>query len=157
MSAFSPPQTYRLARDYPLCSISTVNVCFLPKADMQFALTANRKIGETDPDKSKGEEGLEAFIIRYGLVAIFLGTAIEGEPFALAGGVLAQRALLSLWMAVGAAFAGSCLIDQIWFHAARRLRTNPLVHSVTRRPAFARSIESLEHHPIGFVRLARFV
>lgn len=126
-------------------------------ADIQFALTASREIAQTGRDRAKGEQGLEAFIIRYGFVAILLGTAIEGEPFALAGGVLAQRAMLPFWIALGAAFAGALLIDQLWFHAARRVRTNHLVQTVTRRPAFARSLASLDRHPVWFVLLSRFV
>ncbi len=99
---------------------------------------------------------MEAIIIRYGFIAIVLGAGIEGEPFALAGGVLAHRHLMPLWGAVLAAFAGSCLIDQAWFHLARRVRTNRWVRSVQHRPAFARCLEILERHPIWFVLLFRF-
>jgi membrane protein DedA with SNARE-associated domain len=103
------------------------------------------------------EEGLEALFIRYGFVSVLIGVAVEWEPFALAGGVLAQRGAMSLWMAVGAAFVGSCVIDQFWFQLARRARTIPLVTSVRHRAAFARSLASLERHPVRFVVFARFV
>ena len=99
---------------------------------------------------------MEAFIIRYGAVAIVLGAGIEGEPFALAGGLLAHRRLISWWDAAGAAAVGSCLVDQLWFHLARFLRSSRPVASVARRPAFARAMATLERHPVWFVLLFRF-
>ncbi len=99
---------------------------------------------------------MEAVIIRYGVVAILLGAGIEGEPFALAGGILAHRRLMPWWEAVAAAVTGSCLVDQLWFHLARFLRSSRPVASVAGRPAFARAMATLERHPIWFVLLFRF-
>lgn len=95
-------------------------------------------------------------IVRYGLVAIFLGSAAEGEPFALAGGVLAHRGFVYPWVAVSAAFAGALAIDQAWFFLARRARSNRWVQSVSRRPAFATSLDLLDRHPRWFIVLFRF-
>lgn len=99
---------------------------------------------------------MEAVIVRYGLVAIFLGAGIEGEPFALAGGVLAHRHWLPLWAVMGAAIAGSCCIDQAWFHLSRNFRHNRFVHGVIMRPAFRRALDLIERHPVRFVFLFRF-
>jgi membrane protein DedA with SNARE-associated domain len=95
-------------------------------------------------------------ILHYGVFAIFLGAAIEGEPFALAGGVLAHRHWLSLYAAALAAISGSCLIDQIWFHLSRHFQKSIIVRSVARRPAFARALALIERHPVCFVLLFRF-
>ena len=99
---------------------------------------------------------MEDIILRYGVVAIFLGAGIEGEPFALAGGVLAHRHWLSPYTAGLAAVGGSCLIDQFWFHLSRHFRQSRIVQRVTRRPAFARSLDLIERHPVWFVLLFRF-
>jgi membrane protein DedA with SNARE-associated domain len=99
---------------------------------------------------------LEKLILHYGLVAIFFGAGIEGEPFALAGGILAHRHWLSPYAATLAAIGGSCLIDQCWFHLSRHFRQSRIVQSVRRRPAFARSLALLERHPVWFVLSFRF-
>jgi membrane protein DedA with SNARE-associated domain len=99
---------------------------------------------------------LEALIARYGLLAIFLGSGIEGEPFALAGGVLAHRHWLSLHAVMLAAIAGSCAIDQMWFHLSRNLRHAGLVQRIAARPAFRRSLALIERNPARFVLLFRF-
>lgn len=99
---------------------------------------------------------LEKLILHYGLVAIFVGAGIEGEPFAIAGGVLAHRHWLRFDTAIFAAIGGSCLIDQFWFHVSRHFRGNRIVQSVARRPAFARSLALVERHPVWFVLLFRF-
>jgi len=95
-------------------------------------------------------------IAHYGLLAIFFGAGIEGEPFALAGGVLAHRHWLSLQAAMLAAVAGSCAVDQMWFHLSRTMRHSALVRRITRRGAFERSLALIERHPARFVLLFRF-
>ncbi|WP_242138661.1 DedA family protein [Sphingomonas sp. CARO-RG-8B-R24-01] len=95
-------------------------------------------------------------ILRYGVIAIFLGAGIEGEPFALAGGVLAHRHWLSPLAATVASIGGSCFVDQLWFHLARHYRQSRLVQRVAQRPAFARSLVLIERHPVWFVLLFRF-
>lgn len=99
---------------------------------------------------------MEHLILRFGVIAILLGAGIEGEPFALAGGVLAHRHWLPLSVALGAAIAGSCLVDQGWFHLSRHFRASRLVRRVGRRPAFARALGLIERHPVWFVLLFRF-
>ena len=99
---------------------------------------------------------MEHVILRYGVIAVFLGAGIEGEPFALAGGVLAHARWLSISAAVLASIGGSCLIDQCWFHLSRHFRHSGIVRRMTERPAFARSLALIERHPVWFVLLFRF-
>ena len=99
---------------------------------------------------------LETLVLRYGLFAIFLGSAIEGEPFALAGGILVHRQWLSPQAAALAAIGGACFVDQLWFHLSRHFRESRVVQSLARRPAFSRSLQLLERHPVWFVLLFRF-
>ena len=102
------------------------------------------------------KEALENLVLHYGIVAIFLGAGIEGEPFALAGGVLAHRHWLPGYSAALAAIAGSCVIDQLWFHLSRHFRQSRILRPLVERPAFARSLELIERHPVWFVLLFRF-
>lgn len=99
---------------------------------------------------------MEGLIARYGLLAIFVGAGVEGEPFALAGGVLAHRHWLGLHAAMLAAIGGSFGVDQMWFHLSRNLRGNAWVRKIAARPAFARSLALIERHPARFVLLFRF-
>jgi len=99
---------------------------------------------------------LEKLILHYGIVAIFLGSGIEGEPFAIAGGILVHSNLLSSYAATLAAIGGSCLIDQFWFHLSRHFRQSGVVQSVVRRPAFDRALRLVERYPVWSVLLFRF-
>jgi membrane protein DedA with SNARE-associated domain len=95
-------------------------------------------------------------ISQYGLFAVFAGSGIEGEPFALAGGILAHRGLVPLWQAMVAASLGSCAIDQFWFFLGRYFRSHKWVVSVSKRPAFADAIDLIERRPTLFILLFRF-
>ena len=99
---------------------------------------------------------METIVLRYGLFAVFFGTAVEGEPFALAGGVLAHRGWLSPAAAVLAVIGGALFVDQLWFHLGRHSRDSRVVRSVVKRPAFARSLQLVERHPVPFVLAFRF-
>ena len=99
---------------------------------------------------------MEQLVLRYGVIAIFLGAGIEGEPFAIAGGVLAQRGWMHTWLAVAAAIGGAIAVDQFWFHLSRYFRDNRMVRRVMDRPAFARSLELIERYPVRFAFLFRF-
>ncbi|RDE06978.1 DedA family protein [Sphingomonas aracearum] len=100
---------------------------------------------------------MEALLARYGLLAILVGAGIEGEAVVIAGGVLAHRGLVPLWGAMLCAAAGSCIVDQAWFLAGRRLRDNRRVAAIRAKPAFARALGLLERHPTVFVLGFRFV
>ncbi len=95
-------------------------------------------------------------IARYGLLAIFVGSGIEGEPFALAGGVFAHRQWLSPYAVALTVIAGAFCVDQFWFHLSRNFRQSRLVQKVVQRPAFRRALDLIERHPVLFVLLFRF-
>jgi membrane protein DedA with SNARE-associated domain len=96
-------------------------------------------------------------IAKYGLLAIFLGSGIEGEAVVVTGGILAHKGLVPLWGAMLAAATGSCFIDQIWFFLGRYFRHYRWVKRLTDRPAFARAIGFLERHPTAFIFGFRFI
>ncbi|CAN5153281.1 DedA family protein [soil metagenome] len=95
-------------------------------------------------------------ITQYGLFAIFAGTGIEGEPFAIAGGIVAHHGLLPLWQVILAASIGSCVVDQFWFFLGRRFRNHKWVVSMSKRAAFADAIDLIERRPTLFILLFRF-
>lgn len=107
------------------------------------------------PDQAL-EDILEALILHYGVIAILLGAGIEGEPFALAGGILAHRHWMSPYTAALASIVGSCLVDQMWFHLSRHFRASKVVQRIAERPAFRRSLDLIERYPMWFVLLFRF-
>jgi membrane protein DedA with SNARE-associated domain len=100
---------------------------------------------------------VEALIVRYGLIAIFLGAGIEGEAVVMTGGLLAHRGLVPLIPACICAAVGSCLVDQAWFALARRFRGNRWVQRAHAKPAFAKALRWLERYPTAFILAFRFV
>ena len=99
---------------------------------------------------------MEELIARYGLIAIFVGSGMEGEPFALAGGVFAHRGWLSPYAVALTVIAGAFCIDQFWFNLSRNFRQTRLVGKMMGRPTFARAFGLIERHPILFILLFRF-
>jgi membrane protein DedA with SNARE-associated domain len=100
---------------------------------------------------------IELLIENYGLPAIFLGTAFEGETAAFLGGVIAHRGLLTYWAASMAASAGSFAGDQMWFFAGRYAAHGTFVRRVMETPALARVTQLLEKYPTGFIFAFRFL
>lgn len=100
---------------------------------------------------------IELLIENYGLPAIFLGTAFEGETAAFLAGVIAHRGLLTYWAASMAASAGSFAGDQMWFFAGRYAAQWSFVRRLMETPALARVTHLLEKYPTGFIFAFRFL
>src|ERR1700733_3981004 len=75
---------------------------------------------------------LAPLVMRWGYLAVGVGTFLEGETFLLAGGALAHRGLLSLPIVIGVALIGSFAGNEMWFLLGRRYG-RPFVE---RRPAW---------------------
>jgi membrane protein DedA with SNARE-associated domain len=77
---------------------------------------------------------LEAFLSRYGLVALFLLATVEGDVSLLVAGVLAHLGILALPGAILAGAAGNLLGDTVWFTLGRahraRIRSSRLYRAV---------------------------
>jgi membrane protein DedA with SNARE-associated domain len=100
---------------------------------------------------------LETIILRYGLVALFLGAGLEGETVVMLGGLLAHRGLIDPVAAAAVATAGSFVADQGFFLAGRHFRQSRWMQKIIARPAFAKALASLEHHPTAFILGFRFL
>jgi membrane protein DedA with SNARE-associated domain len=63
--------------------------------------------------------GIEQLVVRYGLGAVFLGSAFEGDFTLILAGVFAHLGYFSFEMAVGAGIVGSFLGDLAWYGLGR--------------------------------------
>jgi len=99
---------------------------------------------------------IEAFLVRWGYLAVGVGTVVEGEAVLLAAGAFAHRGTLSLPLVIAAAFAGSVAGDQLWFLFGRRFGRRYL----DRKPAWQKRAQRLEpwlrRYGNGFVSGFRF-
>ncbi|MFS8115732.1 DedA family protein [Rhizobium jaguaris] len=100
---------------------------------------------------------IELLIARYGLLAIFLGAAFEGETMVILGGVFSHRHLMTFWSAAATACAGSFLADQTLFFTGRHARHYQRIQKIIEKPAFARVTHLLERYPTGFIFAFRFI
>lgn len=66
---------------------------------------------------------LEVIIAQYGLVALFIGTFLEGEIVVIASGLLSRLDFLALPMVLVTAFAATFLGDQFFFYLGRKKGT----------------------------------
>lgn len=62
----------------------------------------------------------ELLVTRWGYLAVFLGTFLEGETIVLLAGLAAYQGLLDVELVTIAAFSGSYLGDQLYFFLSRR-------------------------------------
>lgn len=100
---------------------------------------------------------LEAFIARYGLLAIGIGAVVEGETVVATGGLLAHRGLLPLGGVMFAAAIGSCIADQLLFLLGRYARDSRLVRRLMASPAYSRAMALVERYPSAFIFSFRFL
>ncbi|MGR6329568.1 DedA family protein [Sphingomonas sp. XXL09] len=100
---------------------------------------------------------IEQLIAHYGLAALFVGAAVEGETVVVAGGLAAHQGLLPLAGAMVATGLGSFAADQAWFAFGRRFRNHRWVKQAQAKPAFAKAMDWLERWPVGFIFAFRFI
>lgn len=100
---------------------------------------------------------LESLIARYGYLAVFVGTLLEGETVVVLGGFAAHRGLLELPGVMVAAFTGALVSDQTLFFLARRYGDRLLAHRPTWEPALARIRALLDRHSTAVIVGFRFL
>jgi len=82
----------------------------------------------------------ESLIEHYGYAAILVGTFFEGETILVIAGFLAHHGYFRLDFVIAAAFAGSLLGDQLYFHVGRWKGRNFMAS----RPYLARHSQKVE-------------
>lgn len=99
----------------------------------------------------------EPFVEHFGYAAVLVGTFFEGETILVIAGFLAHQGYLELGGAIAAAFAGSLLGDQLYFHIGRWKGPD----FIASRPSLARhrhKVEGLLHkHRVWLILGFRFV
>jgi len=100
---------------------------------------------------------IETAIARFGLLAVFVGAAVEGETAVVTGGLLAHEQLLPLGGVMIAAAAGSLLADQALFYLGRHYREHRRIRAIMSRPQFAKAWTMLERYPRRFIFAFRFL
>ncbi|MBX4209313.1 DedA family protein [Candidatus Parcubacteria bacterium] len=66
---------------------------------------------------------LEAILAQYGLIAVFLGTFLEGEIVVIAAGILANLGFIALPSVFAVALCATFLGDQFFFYIGRKKGT----------------------------------
>lgn len=97
------------------------------------------------------------WIEQYGVLGVFLTAAAEGEVGVLIGGAMAHLGRLSPVTVGFAAWAGSFLSTQAFFHIGRSQRDGRWVRKVKRRRAFSKAMQWIERRPRLFCFFYRFV
>lgn len=100
---------------------------------------------------------LESLLADYGYWLIFATTFIEGESVVLIAGVAAAAKHLELHWVILAAFVGSYLGDQLWFHVGRRYGKRLLERFPRFQGAANRVFRLLERFDTGFILTFRFI
>ena len=100
---------------------------------------------------------IDQWVEQYGVLGVFLTAAAEGEIGVLVGGAMAHLGRLSPVMVGIAAWAGSFLSTQAFFHIGRSQREGRWVRHVKRRRAFATALKWIERRPHLFCFCFRFV
>ena len=97
------------------------------------------------------------WIEQYGVLGVFLTAAAEGEIGVLIGGAMAHLGRLSVVTVALAAWAGSFLSTQAFFHIGRSQRDGRWVRHVKRRKSFVKTLQWIEKRPRLFCFFYRFV
>ncbi len=97
------------------------------------------------------------WIEQYGVLGVFLTAAAEGEIGVLIGGAMAHLGKLSPVAVAIAAWAGSFVSTQAFFHLGRSQRDGRWVRHVKHRKAFTKTLEWIERRPRLFCFGYRFI
>jgi membrane protein DedA with SNARE-associated domain len=62
---------------------------------------------------------MEDLIVRFGLAAVYIGAAVEGDAILVLGGVTAHLGLMNLPLAMGVGAAGCLTGDLVWYLVGR--------------------------------------
>jgi membrane protein DedA with SNARE-associated domain len=89
---------------------------------------------------------LETLVVRWGYLAVVVGTFLEGETILVAAGALAHRGYLSLPLVILCAFVGSVAGDQLWFQLGHRYG-QPFLD---RRPKWRDRAAAVQKHLLRF-------
>ena len=99
---------------------------------------------------------MQPLLLKYGYAVLFLGVAVEGEAFLVAGALLAQRGYFHFPSVVAVAVAGSAFADLIYYFAARARGRSWLEKRYGDRPRYRRLVASMGRHGRWLMLASRF-
>jgi membrane protein DedA with SNARE-associated domain len=100
---------------------------------------------------------LDSFIESYGTLAVFAGTAIEGEAVAMTGGIIAHQGHMPLLETMIAAAAGGYLSDLFLYWMGRTYRDATPVRRALAHEGVARVVARLSTNLVVFALTFRFL
>jgi membrane protein DedA with SNARE-associated domain len=100
---------------------------------------------------------IENLVTQYGTIAVFAGTAIEGETVAITGGLLAHRGLLQFWPVAAAAALGGYVSDLVIYFVGSRYRDAPRVQGLIGHPRLSGLVARLSRNLVLFALVFRFI
>jgi phosphatidylglycerol lysyltransferase len=99
---------------------------------------------------------MEMLLIKYGYFLLFLGVAVEGEAFLLAGSFLAHRGYFSLQIVILVAVLSNCAADIVYYRLARTRGRAWLDRRFARNQYYQRTLELAEHHANWILLISRY-
>ncbi|NDP48608.1 MAG: DedA family protein [Sulfuriferula multivorans] len=99
---------------------------------------------------------LSTLIAQYGLLAVFVGSLLEGETVLLLAGYAAHRGYLDFAAVVAVAMLGAVIGDQVWFMLGRRQGTRLIARRPWLDDKVQRAVALIEHHPKTTILAMRF-
>ncbi len=99
---------------------------------------------------------MEALLIRYGYILLFLGVAIEGEAFLITAAFLAHRGILNLPSVILVAVASNWTADQVYYVLARGRGRRWLQTRFGQHPRYPRVMEAISRHSGWLLLASRF-
>ncbi|MBF0132896.1 MAG: DedA family protein [Magnetococcales bacterium] len=100
---------------------------------------------------------MEAFLLEYGYLVLFIGTFLEGETILLVAAYLASQGHLDLWTSVIVAGTGTFLGDQLVFFIGRRLGSDWFWKKERKWTAgVKRVLELIQRWDVWFILVYRF-
>lgn len=98
-----------------------------------------------------------ALIEKFGYLATFLGTLVEGESLLILSGLAAHRGYLSFSLVVLIGALGGALGDIAFFMVGRHYGTRLIERFPRFAPAVARMHGMIERHPAATILVVRFM
>jgi len=99
---------------------------------------------------------VEALLLKYGYVVLFLGVAVEGEAFLLAAALLVSRGYFRLPLVILVAIAANTAADQVYYALARARGRAWLERRYGENPRYQRVVAAVSRHGAWLLLLSRF-
>ncbi|MBS9720739.1 DedA family protein [Tianweitania sp. BSSL-BM11] len=101
-------------------------------------------------------DAIDTFVREYGVLAVFAGSAAEGESVAIVGGFFAHQMLLPLWQTYLAALVGTFVGDTAYYVFGKRFADHRWVQKMRTKPGFSHAMRLAQTRPRAFVFLNRY-